>query len=249
MSPSSSTNIHSMMLDVKETEECENNVIQIGLENYPKNVNQSVITHESLEDTKSRKKRNKMSFTMKKVPECISIDSNEDSSGSAKKLSSFTCRADVIYKKILRDFRRYFVNNFNEVTQYKFHRKTKPKDFLLKCLREYCSVTFSECIPDFEEVVLALGTLVAPNELNKSLSSNHKMPKKEVNRIHDTLYKFSITKVDNLLEDRHVMFLLKHFILTSNCREELIGLSEISAKSYATAFDLILSRAEERRGV
>ena len=53
---------------------------------------------QSLDDSKSRKKRNKMSFTMKKIPDSALNKLNESQDNYKKRLSSFSCRADVIYK-------------------------------------------------------------------------------------------------------------------------------------------------------
>lgn len=201
---------------------------------------------DTLSNSKSRKKRNKMSFTMKKVPEVdIKVTECVPVSTSNRKLSSFSCRADVIYKKILRDFRRYYMNDFMERTNFRNIRRGKSKEFIVQWLKNYCKDQFGQTVSDVDEVVFALGTLVAPSELSRTSVGKVKKSRKEINKIHDTLYKFSITKVDKLLEDKYVAFLLKHFILNSGWKEELISMSEVSAKSYETAFNMILGRATE----
>lgn len=183
-----------------------------------------------------------MSFTMKKVPEVHSQVSDSGSTKGDAKISSFSCRADVIYKKILRDFRRYYINDFQEVTHFK-NCKNKGREFVIRCLEQYSQKRFGK-FANRNQVIFALGSLIAPAELTRANIGRYKKPRKEVNKIHDTLYKFSITKVDKLLDDKSVAFLLEHFILNSSVREDLIGLSEVSAKSYETAFNMILSRSE-----
>ena len=84
---------------------------------------------DNLELIRSRKKRNKMSLTMKKIVSnnpCLSgmddefkLSNSSNTNGQDENISSFACRADVIYKKIFRDFRRYFINDFKEKTGYR----------------------------------------------------------------------------------------------------------------------------------
>jgi hypothetical protein len=46
-------------------------------------------------------------------------------------------RYEVIYKNLLRDLRKFFINDFNEATDYiKKKRKTKPS-YYIECLRHY----------------------------------------------------------------------------------------------------------------
>ena len=71
-------------------------------------------------------------------------------------------------------------------------------------------------MPNEDEIVFALGALLIPNQLGRTTIGTAKKTRKEITKIHDTLYKFSITKVDQLLNDRYVSFLLKHFINSSD---------------------------------
>jgi uncharacterized protein YaaR (DUF327 family) len=65
------------------------------------------------------KKRNQMSFNMKKI-DCTSFNyMDNQNSDAGKQISSFSCRADVVYKKILREFRRFYISDFTEVTGIK----------------------------------------------------------------------------------------------------------------------------------
>ena len=186
----------------------------------------------------SRKKRNQMSFTMKKIPsknnDLFSIYGQEEN------VSPFAWRADVIYKKILRDFRRYFINNFKDKTGFKDTKSDSLDAKAYELLEIYVNTVFGKDLSFREEIIFTLGTLIFSNF--KTSDSKGRPEIKEVNKIHDTLYKFSITKVDRLLEDRSVGFLLKYFISDEDNKRAIIESSKVCEKSYQTAFDLIERR-------
>lgn len=194
-------------------------------------------------ETKTRKKRNQMSFTMKRIDTQKLAQQEVPIEETDKNISSFACRADVIYKKILRDFRRYFINDFHQVIGFKSTKKNKSKASLPQMLLRYVENIFGADFEHKEEVAFSLGALVAPQQLGTNFLGEKKS-KKEVNKIHDTLYRFSITKIDNLLSDRSVGYLLKHFVADTEYTNGLIESSKISSESYRTAFELIGSRAD-----
>ena len=195
---------------------------------------------ENSDNIKSRKKRNKMSFTMKRITSITNKASYLKKQD--EKLSSFVCRADVIYKKILRDFRRYFINDFKEKTGYKDSRPDKLNRDMTQLIENYIDMIFGKGLKFKDEIVQTLGSLIFPHQ-NFWIPSEKKVKsKKEVNKIHDTLYKFSITKVDRLLEDSSVCFLFKHFVSDQSNKQTLIESSKVWENSYQTAFDLIEKR-------
>lgn len=198
---------------------------------------------------KERKKRNTMSFTMKRIstdePQTdLPAAENQDST----KVSSFACRADVIYKKILRDFRRYFIADFNTVTGYKDSKKTKASE-IVRLLELYVDQVFGANLDSKEEVMFAVGALIFPAQLCKTSLMKSCKQKKDANKIHDTLYRLSIIKVDNLLADWGVCFLLRRFINNPENTENLIEAFKVCSESYQTAFELIERRVEETLSV
>ena len=192
---------------------------------------------DNIDCVRSRKKRNKMSFTMKRI-QSAEVPFEQD-----EKLSSFACRADVIYKKILRDFRRYFINDFKDKTGYKDCKSDKLSANVPQLLERYVDTVFGSNLHMRDDVVCTVGSLIFPTQ-NFTMVDKKVKAKKDVNKIHDTLYKFSITKVDRLLEDRHVCFLLKYFICDQSNTRALIESSKVCEKSYQTAFDLIEKRVD-----
>lgn len=206
--------------------------------------NDTMLTNKNQSSIRPRKKRNIMSFTMKRIDNDVIQSSELAASDSPTSISSFACRADVIYKKILRDFRRYYINSFNETTGYKESKRGKGKEFSLQMLYKYVDNVFGEDLKNKEDITFTLGSLIFPNNFSKTSLGKKKKSKKEICKIHDTLYKFSISKVDKLFEDKYVGFLMYHFLNQPTNTNELIGLSKISEESYTTAFNLIRSRVE-----
>jgi Holliday junction resolvase-like predicted endonuclease len=72
---------------------------------------ESSVIEECFIKVKERKKRTDVSFSMKRIDKNKLEEINNLDNASNKPISIFSCRSDVIYKKILRDFRKYFVNN------------------------------------------------------------------------------------------------------------------------------------------
>ena len=191
--------------------------------------------------TKTRRKRNQMSFTMKR----INMEKLEtQSSVKDEAVSSFACRADVIYKKILRDFRRYFTNEFSKITGVKDPRKCKSKQELGEHLLKVTQQLFGEEIDSTEEVAFAVGSLICPQQMNCNILGR-KRSKKEAMCVHDALYKFSITKLDSLMDKKYIGYLLKLFVSDEENKRILIESSQISAESYATAFEMLQTRSEK----
>jgi len=52
-------------------------------------------------------------------------------------LSNKTLRYEVIYKNLLRDLRKFYLEDFNETTEYFKKRKRNDFSFLIDCLRAY----------------------------------------------------------------------------------------------------------------
>ena len=189
---------------------------------------------------KLRKKRNAMSFTMIRVPD--GQVTQTDSSKPPKPLSAFICRPDVVYKKILRDFRRYFINDFHSVMDVGDISKYSRDQFSEALIKYATSVFGNENIPNIDDVTYRLGTLIYPKLLGLSFLGI-KRTKKDVKKIHDSLYKLSISKMDDLMDNPEIAYLLHYFISIQKNAENLINASPLSAESYRTAINLIKSRA------
>jgi hypothetical protein len=95
---------------------------------------ESSVIEECFIKVKERKKRTEVSFSMKRIDKNKLKEIKNMDNFSNRPISIFSCRADVIYKKILRDFRKYFVNRFADFVQIvdlKSVRKRQERENLL----------------------------------------------------------------------------------------------------------------------
>jgi hypothetical protein len=194
--------------------------------------------------TAKSKKRNQMSFNMKTINfESFNYMENQNSD-AGKQISSFSCRADVVYKKILREFRRFYISDFIEVTGIKDLGKILDKEEVEEALLEYTDEVFPSETSNRNLIAYRLGSILIPLKMTGSIFDIHKS-KKDVLKVYDTLYKFSITKVDKMMQDKLVCLFMRHFLSIENNTQDLIEALEVSADAYRKAIELLQKRCEE----
>lgn len=88
------------------------------------------------------------------------VDSEESKSrfvGVENKAKKFGERPDVNYKTILRCFKKHFVNDFNEVTEFKKMKRRVKSQTLESVVKTYVAKKFGSVhLPLLESYVLAL---------------------------------------------------------------------------------------------
>jgi hypothetical protein len=109
-------NAKDLLPDEEEKVEGKFSDLIVNKKDYKFHAESSVI-EECFIKIKERKKRTDVSFSMKRIDKNKLEEINSLDNASNKPISIFSCRADVIYKKILRDFRKYFFNRFVNFTQ------------------------------------------------------------------------------------------------------------------------------------
>lgn len=121
----------------------------------------------------------------------------------------FGDRPDVIYKTILRSFKKYYLADFNEVTDYKRKkRRIANQAFLIDMTAEYAQKKFSES--PFDDLGLFIAALVQP-KLPLALESNLRL--QELSRIVcEVLYRFNKSKMNDLLWYPQFSYILKKFL-------------------------------------
>jgi len=94
------------------------------------------------------------------------------------KLRTTSIRYEVIYKNLVRDLRKFYSKDFNDVTEYIKKKKSMPEqyNYFLQC---YVKAKFSQYLPTIgespsgkqaaDELVFNLGSLIYPKEMIKSL--------------------------------------------------------------------------------
>ena len=118
-------------------------------------------------------------------------------------------RPDVIYKTILRSFKKYYLSEFNQLTDYKRKkRKSSTHEYLLQMSRTFVDTKLGET--GYHDLHLFLAALVQP-KLPSSLESNKKLL--ELSKVvGEVLYKFNKPKMADLLSYPQFCFLLKNFL-------------------------------------
>lgn len=131
------------------------------------------------------------------------------SSLCVNKHKRFGDRPDVIYKTILRSFKKYYLNDFNEVTDYKKRkRRIANQAFLIDMTEHYVKQKFSE--NPFSDLGLFIAALVQP-KLPEALDNNERL--QELSRaVCEVLYRFNKSKMNSLLCYPQFSFMLKKFL-------------------------------------
>jgi hypothetical protein len=118
------------------------------------------------------------------------------SSSSTSRAKRFGDRPDVIYKTILRSFKKYYLADFNEVTDYKRKkRRVSNPEFLVDMTAEYVNKKFEGS--EYDDLGLFIAALVQP-KLPSALESNRRL--QELSKaVCEVLYRFNKTKMNELL--------------------------------------------------
>jgi hypothetical protein len=135
------------------------------------------------------------------------------------------------------------LNHFNEVTGVKRISSVIKKAEKEDLLKNYVISQFGENFDHIAEVAYCLCTIVAPKAISLGMLGFRKT-KENINRIHNTLYKFSISKVEKLTKDLGSCFLLDKFLSIEENIDKLMEGPKISADSYRQAIEQLKSRIE-----
>lgn len=149
-------------------------------------------------------------------------------------------RCDVVYKTILRDFRRFFLDNFKI-----FKMNQDQSVTLVEALFQFTLSLFSEkSLRDCKEISLDLGCLLFPKEMIKEKDAmadiertNHfgverDENKNEIMRIHGFLYKFSIDKIEECFQNTSLCILFLNYV--DSARESRIRSNPTMSKNSST---------------
>lgn len=133
-------------------------------------------------------------------------------------------RADVLFKYILRSFRKHYCKSFNDVTEYrKRKRRVTLKLTLLGAMKEFKDKMFPGAnLPDLEIYLLSLIThRVSPRipKRNKWLKIKDLMK--------TTLYQFNRKRLQTFLAHPQFAFLLLNFLETPDILSTLSKRSQL----------------------
>ena len=137
-------------------------------------------------------------------------------------LQSDTLRYDVIYKNLLRDFRRFYFYDFTTTTDYFRMKRRQIKNVLKLCVTNYIELKSLDSFAEGkgvskENLVFALGALVYPKHMLKASDPNFSeknalVLRKEIKhfwtpearkiiRIYHYMYRFSVDLLNKFKKD------------------------------------------------
>lgn len=129
-------------------------------------------------------------------------------------------RRDVVFKKILRECRRYFQTHLCDLTGFVASKKPRKDDYIYKCMERFNIEYLKKEGTFFENFYLAC--LLYPQDLSRNIDifiakkeeptkEKHKEYKGLVAKIHDTLYKYSHDKLEFFVSKPELSDLFMHF--------------------------------------
>lgn len=146
----------------------------------------------------------------------LSEDSDFNSTKHVIKSKKFGDRPDVIYKTILRSFKKFYLAEFNESTGFKRKkRRISHQSVLIELANEYVN----ERIPEnpYEDLGLFITALVQSKQ-ETSFSVDPKLAQLSMT-VKEVLYRFNKSKMNDLLAYPQFSFILKRFLSIPNLLE------------------------------
>ncbi|CDW84084.1 UNKNOWN [Stylonychia lemnae] len=140
-------------------------------------------------------------------------------------LSNKNLRYEVIYKNLLRDLRKFYLEDFNECTEYFKKKRRCDNSFLMECLKMYVAQkNIINCEPfpgkligtSEEKLIFCLGSLLYPKEMIKcyipdfqdddlkDIKTDFKdkpLKARKVIGIYHYLYRFSLNRLNRFIND------------------------------------------------
>mgnify|MGYP006291383673 CR=1 FL=1 len=133
-------------------------------------------------------------------------------------------RADVLFKYILRSFRKHYCKSFNDVTEYrKRKRRVTLKLTLLSAMKEFKEQMFPDTdLPDLEIYLLSLIT----HRVSPRIPKRKKWLKIK-DLMKTTLYQFNRKRLQTFLSHPQFAFLLLKFLETPDILSTLSKRSQL----------------------
>jgi len=164
--------------------------------------------------------------------------------------ASFSTRWDVIYKTLLRDWKRFFYDCF----QMKKMRKNKRVYHLSRTLPIFVSQNFnsSDYTEEFKrEIEFYLGCLVYPKEMTSSKvaiygeagqiirGAERTKKLKKVKELHSYLYNFSMDKCEKFFRNPYLSAIFEEYLKSFAYRANQIETIKKNVRIYHAAIGLI----------
>ena len=113
----------------------------------------------------------------------------------------------------MRDLRKYYQQDFNQINILR--RKKYDKNNYLEFLECYIKFTMKQVIEKLQvpvkDIVFSLGSLIYPKQMLKLLKDDSVAKVKVIN-IYNYLYKFSLERLQDLLNNESLMLLFVEYL-------------------------------------
>lgn len=128
-------------------------------------------------------------------------------------------RRDVLFKTIIRDMRKFYIDHFNESTRYIRKKRYKTASYYIQEIRKYITETMGIAEEHFEGLDIFLAAMVYPKHLKQSSDGLTTIEKEQgevaTKMIHGALYSFSLTKLFKLMKVPQISSLFKFYFQTA----------------------------------
>lgn len=129
-------------------------------------------------------------------------------------------RRDVVFKRILRECRRFFQTHLSELTGFVASKKPRTDDHFYQCMEKF-NIEYLDLAGTFEQNFY-LACLLYPQDLARNINifiakkeeptkESQKFYKSIVAKIHDTLYKYSHEKLEYFVSIEELSNLFMYF--------------------------------------
>ena len=157
-------------------------------------------------------------------------------------------RCDVVYKTILRDLRRYLLNDFNARTNFQKRKRYRPELFFQEQMLRYVSEHMGCSGVDEKTMFFYISSLLYPKHLRTSAlwnergefgtSFNENAFENEA-FLNERLYNFSLEKLEVLMKDKYVATLFLFYAQHEHKHIESHKTMSLCKQSYRTAFGIL----------
>lgn len=124
---------------------------------------------------------------------------------------SLSLRRDVVNKTILRVLRRYFTQIFKGIFPKKFKTKESKKTWYLEYIKSMCTTIFGRENEHIAEIQFYMASMVQPDNMKESNFAEFSLDKEQFDVFHSCLYKYSHTKMVNLLKIKPIGLIYQYF--------------------------------------
>lgn len=146
-------------------------------------------------------------------------------------------RRDVVNKTVLRIMRRYFMQKFRDMYAQKFKCKEAKNKWYFEYIKKFTIELFGIDHEDLALLQAYMASIINPKNMNANDIVDSGLDKEDMFAFHNTLYKYSHTRLVNLLKVKPLSILYAHFY--TRPIEELIRSEPSVSKNislYLTAF-------------